>query len=482
MQTEVVGRKREVEILQGIFNSKDPEFLAIYGRRRVGKTHLIREFFSDKGVYFEITGQKEGNMHVQLENFIRSFSMTFFNNIPLKIPSNWQEAFSLIDAQISAASKKFIFFIDELPWLATPKSNVMQTLDHFWNAYWSRRSNIILIVCGSAASWMLDELINAKGGLYNRLTKTILLKPFNLKGTQEFLESRGIHLKPIQILDLYMVFGGIPHYLKQIAKGKSAQQIINDVCFKSDGLLYGEFDRLFHSLFNHAEVHFSIVKAIASQRNGISREKLIEKTGIPTGGSLNKYLQELEASEIIKSYTPLDKKKKDRYFRISDEYVLFYLQWIEPIKDRGMDLGDAYWKTQLKTAKMNAWKGYSFESICLKHSEQIKRALGLENIHSNIGGWRYLPKKGSKNAGTQIDLIFDREDGAVTLCEIKYSDYVFKVDKEYAKDLASKITIFEENYSTKKQVFMTLITTCGIKHSLWSEDLIHSDLTLKDLF
>lgn len=483
-KTQLVGRDVEEKVLKELLNSKEAEFLAIYGRRRVGKTYLINTFFSDKGTYFEITGQKDGSLENQLENFISMLSKIFYGGIPLKVPKTWKEAFSLLNNQVESIpqSKKMIIFLDELPWLASKKSNLMQALDYYWNSHWSKKSKVILIVCGSAASWMLDYLINAKGGLYNRLTKVMHLKPYRLKQTQEFLNSRGIALKPLQILDLYMAFGGIPHYLKQVKKGKSASQNINEICFQKEGFLYGEFKRLFASLFDHSEIHEAIVRAIASKRNGISRDELIEMTKFSSGGTLNKRLKELEASSFIQSYIPLGKKKKDHYYRVSDEYVYFYLNWIEPLVERGVDGGKAHWRTQSRTQKVISWKGYAFESICLKHIDQIRTSLELDEIYCEVGSWRYLPKKGSSNLGAQIDLLFDREDGVITLCEIKYSDKIFSVGKDIAKQLVNKINVFEKYYPTDKQIFFTLITTKGMKQTIWSDELVQSEVVLDDLF
>src|SRR3990167_6124886 len=261
-QKKIFGREAEIKILDNLWKSTEAEFLAIYGRRRVGKTYLIREYFSSKKcVYFEITGQKDGSLKQQLENFIKIFSSVFANELQLCIPSNWKDAFELLTKEIERISKSqnIVIFFDELPWLATKRSGMLQALDYYWNRFWSRCFNLTFIVCGSAASWMLDNLINAKGGLHNRLTKTILLKPYNLKGVQQFLAYRNIHLNPKQILDHYMVFGGIPYYLKQIEKGKSALQNINKVCFQTDGLLNNEFDRLFRSLFANAEDNLLII-------------------------------------------------------------------------------------------------------------------------------------------------------------------------------------------------------------------------------
>lgn len=483
-EERIIGREEEQKILKEVLTSSEAEFLAIYGRRRVGKTHLIREYFSDKGIYLELTGQKDGKLHDQLENFIQKFSEKFYKGLQLKAPNSWKEAFKMINGEIEKIpkSKKFILFLDELPWLASKKSNLMQSLDYFWNSYWSKYKNLIVIACGSAASWMIDKLINAKGGLYNRLTKIILLRPYNLKETLGFLRSKGITLSQHQVLDLYMAFGGIPHYLKQARKGKSVTQIINESCFQSQGLLYQEFDRLFESLFESPKVHEALVRAIASQQNGISRKRLIEVTGIPSGGRLNQWLAELEASNFTQSYVPLGRKKKDHYYRVIDEYTYFYLKWIEPLKKSGHDGGKNYWKTQIKTPKVLSWKGYAFENVCFKHLDQIRASLDLDSIHSQVGSWRFLPERGKEESGAQIDLIFDREDGVVTLCEMKYSDKIFIMDKSFSRSLAKKMNIFEMHYPTNKQIFFCIITTRGAKQTVWSEEIIQNEISLEDIF
>jgi AAA+ ATPase superfamily predicted ATPase len=481
----IIGREKEIKLLNQVWSSKEAEFVAVYGRRRVGKTHLIREFFSDKAaIYFELSGEKDGSLASQLGNFIEVFSNVFFKGIPLQTPKSWKSAFALLTQELEKLpkSKKMVLFFDELPWLATKKSGMLQALDYYWNRYWSRYSNLKLIACGSAASWILEKLINAKGGLYNRLTKTILLKPYSLKGAREFLKARGIALTPKQTLDFYMVFGGIPHYLKQIEKGRSATQEINRICFQSDGLLYGEFDRLFASLFEHAEDNHAIITAIGSLRHGITREELIRKTRFSSGGTLNKRLAELESSGLIQSYIPYGHKKKEMYFRLVDEYCYFYLSWIQPLKSKGIEGGKNYWQTKSKTASAISWSGYTFETICLKHIDQIKEALELQAVHCEFGSWRYISEKGSQAVGTQIDLLFDREDGVITIFEIKHSEHCFAVDKECARAIKNKLEVFEKHFPSRKQFFVVMIATMGIKPTIWSDGLIQSVITLEDLF
>ncbi|MBM3197812.1 MAG: ATP-binding protein [Chlamydiae bacterium] len=482
---KIVGREPEIKLLDTLWASSEAEFLAVYGRRRVGKTYLIREYFSKKKcVYFEVTGQKDGSLQQQLENFIHVFSQTFTRNLPLRTPVSWKEAFDLLTQEIENLSKSraVVLFFDELPWLATKKSGVMQALDYYWNRFWSRYPQLICVVCGSAASWMLDNLVNAKGGLHNRLTKTILLKPYNLRGVWQFLSHHGIHLTPKQILDHYMVFGGIPHYLKQIEKGKSALQNINRVCFQPDGLLYDEFDRLFQSLFAQAEDSLQIIKAIAKHQHGISREELVFSINMHSGGTLTKRLEELESAGFIQGYIPYGRRVKDRTYRVIDEYCYFYLRWIEPFKRGGVLGGKEYWQTKGKTQSALAWAGYAFENVCFKHVDQIRRALDLQAISCEIGSWKYFPSRGKKDAiGAQIDLIFDREDGVVTLCEIKYSEKIFALEKSEAMNILHKVELFSSSIQQKKQVQVALITTQGVKSTLWSEDVVQHTITLEDL-
>ena len=483
MSEKIFGREKEIQVLDQIWSSNEAEFLAIYGRRRVGKTHLIREYFSKKkAIYFEMTGQKDGSLKEQLENFVKIFSALFFKNLPLRPPTTWKQAFEMLMEEIEKSSRPIVLFFDELPWLATPKSRMLQALDYYWNRYWSHHSKLILVVCGSAASWMLDNLINAKGGLHNRLTKTILLRPYNLREAQQFLAHRNIHLNPKQLLDVYMIFGGIPYYLRQIERGKSALQIINKVCFQKEGLLYSEFDRLFQSLFENASDNLSIIKAISKHQIGISREELVSTTGIRSGGTLNKRLRELETAGFIQSYIPYGRKIKDHYYRVIDEYCYFYLRWIEPFKKTGIEGGKEYWQTKGKTVAALIWAGYAFENICLKHIDQIRHALDLQSVACDIGNWRFIPKRNQQALGAQIDLLFDREDGVITLCEIKYTDKLFVLDKAQAKILMNKIDAFETYFSSKKQLHFALITVSGLKQTAWSQDLIHNVVTLSDFF
>jgi uncharacterized protein len=485
MSKQIVGRDRETKILNNIWNSKEAELVAIYGRRRVGKTYLVRELFSKKGIYCEIVGKKDAPLSEQLENFSDAISKTFHKDISVRIPKNWKDAFKLLTKEIEniPRSKKILIFFDELPWMATPKSGLLQNVDYFWNSVWSRTKNLKIVLCGSAAAWIIDNLINAKGGLYNRITRTILLEPFNLFETKMFLKKRGIHLKDKHVLDIYMVMGGIPHYLKQVQKGKSAIQNIDDICFLKDGLLYSEFQKIFKSLFDASDIHLVLVKEIAKQRYGIDRNQLLNNLNMTSGGTFDKRMEELEAAGFIQRFVPYGKKIKNHYYRVIDEYTLFYLTWIEPYSRLrlGGGGGEEYWPNKAKTGVWLDWAGASFEQICYKHIQQIKGALGLSGVSCEAGNWRYVPTKTSKEQGAQIDLLFDRDDNTISLCEIKYSENLFVLDKAYANKLVSKSQVFEKYFQTNKQIFWCLITMEGVKKNMWYEDLIHNEVALKDL-
>ncbi len=479
---KLIGRDNEKKKLTKILNSKQAEFLAIYGRRRVGKTFLIREFFRKKQPYFELVGQNNSDLKSQLGNFYNSITDAFKPDLPIKKPENWKEAFSILTKLIKSQKRgKIIIFFDELPWLATRRSGLLEALDHEWNCTWSQIENLKLIVCGSAASWMLEKLIHSKGGLYNRVTDVIHLKPFTLGESNRFLKSKGIKLKAMQVLELYMVMGGIPYYLNQIEKGKSAAQVINSLCFNEEGLLFTEFSRLFESLFDSADGHYKIIRQIAKKGNNIRRNDLLELTGHKSGGGFKKKIQELKMSGFIKEIVPYGKKTRDMTIKIVDEYTLFYLQWIEPLQLKASMVNSKFWLNAVKHPKYQTWSGYAYEAVCMKHIDNILNALEIESISGEIGCWQFISPKGSEKQGAQIDMLIDRFDNTINVCEIKFSNEPFVIDKTYAKNLSKKIDVFEETTKTKKQIFLTMITTFGAKKNMYSEDLVDSEVTLDDL-
>lgn len=483
---EFIGRERELLLLDEIYSSKEPEFLAVYGRRRVGKTLLIRQFFKNKdAIYMEVTGVKDGKLNDQLQNFIDSFSEVFSSSLPLARPKNWRLAFDLLTQTIKTLSKKkkVILFLDEIPWLSTRRSGLLQQIDYFWNRHWNQIPNFKFIVCGSAASWVLDNIINAKGGLYNRITLTMLLKPFTLTEAKKFLRSRNIKYNENQILDVYIVTGGIPHYLKQFKRSKSVIQNINDICFTKDGLLYGEFEKLFQSLFSNNEFYQAVIALIANSSGGINLTNLSQKLNLKKGGRIVKKLQELEDSGFIKKFIPLGRNSRDGVYKIVDEYTLFYLKWIQQFVNRNESPGDnQFWHLTSKSPSWYSWAGYAFERICFKHSGKIAKAIGINAINYRVCDWRHISQKKSNEVGAQIDILFDRDDGVITICEVKYKKGIVAVDKKLAKQLAQKLQVFEQMHKTDKQINLCLITTLGIKKSIWSDDLIDHQVIAEKLF
>lgn len=384
----------------------------------------------------------------------------------------------------SDKKKKIILFFDEFPWLATKNSNLLQNLAYYWNQHWSKNNRIKLIICGSSASWIIDNIVNNKGGLHNRLTRKIHLQPFGLKDTKLFLTQAKIHLTEHQILQLFMVLGGIPYYLSKVEKGLSAAQNIDQLAFRKKAFLMEEFDNLFSSLFGKDEIYRDIVRVIASYRYGIGQQELLKKMGkaLQGKGGLKK-LHVLRDTNFIAGFKSKFHRKKGIYYKVIDPYVLFYLQWIEPIKDslqeRGLSKG--YWEKIQTSAPWYSWAGYAFEAICMEHIPQISEALRLTPT-AIPSSWKYAPKKGDKRQGAQVDLLFDRDDGAITLCEIKYTRELFVIDKEYAQKLKQRIDIFQKVTRTNKQLFLSLISATGLKSNSYAKDLVQGVVTLSDLF
>ncbi|MES2199147.1 MAG: ATP-binding protein [Chlamydiota bacterium] len=480
--TQIVARHQELQALNKIYSSGKSEFLAVYGRRRVGKTFLIREFFRDKGTYFHITGVKDSPVRKQLRNFIEEFKRVFKTSPP-SLPKDWQEAFSFLREAIEAlpGSQRIILFFDELPWLATHRSLFLQDLDYFWNRHASDNNRVVLIICGSAAAWMIRKIIQHKGGLHGRLTATIHLKPFDLSETELFLKSQDVILDRRQIIELYMAIGGIPKYLTYVERGLSSVQIINKICFK--GPLVDEFDELYSSLFEHHDRYVAIVRALTKRNQGLTKTEITEATGMTSGGGLNIILEDLEQSGFIMLIPDLGKTKKNLRYRLVDEYSLFYIRWIEKAKELNIGGIDAnFWINTEGSPELRAWAGYTFEGICMKHLGAIKETLGISGVLTHTSGWLYKPEKESAEKGTQIDLIIDRADNCINLCEIKFSNDTFTINKAYEQVLRQRKSIFIEKTGTRKTVFLTFITLYGISKESGYFGIVDKELTMDDLF
>ncbi|MCP4678005.1 MAG: ATP-binding protein, partial [Deltaproteobacteria bacterium] len=423
----IVGREAEKRVLQKARESNEAELIAVYGRRRVGKTYLVSQFFGNESFYFELTGMRSGSLHEQLSNFADVLSRRV--GLDLAVPSSWADAFRklvrVLEGQQHKKKDRVILFFDEVPWLASRRSQFLSALSYFWNSWASRRPNIVVILCGSAASWMLEKVVGDKGGLHNRLTRRIRLMPFSLGETMRFLQSRGVSLDRQQLLQIFMVTGGIPQYLKQIEPGLSGAQNIDNLCFQPEGFLHDEFDRLYASLFEDSAKHISVVRALAKNRSGLSRRELLNKAGLVSGGTSSRILTALEESGFINRDVPFGKRVNSARYRLTDEYSLFYLTWIDR---RRRNLQGESWVHLSQSRRWATWAGFSFEGICLKHIERITAGLGISGMQTSASTWQH--RGDAKNQGAQVDLLIDRADHCVTICEIKHCDGIFQINRD----------------------------------------------------
>ena len=470
----IIGRKKEILKLGSITESKKSEFLAVYGRRRVGKTFLIREYF-DYSFDFQISGLANADTGQQLFNFDTALQKQ--SNLIYESPSkNWLIAFQRLIEVIenkTSPQKKVIFF-DELPWFDTKASDFMMGLEHFWNSWASNRKDILLIVCGSAASWMLNILINNHGGLHNRVTQKMKIEPFNLNETEQMLVAKHCVLDRYQIVQLYMAMGGIPYYLDAIQPDLSALQNIQQLFFDKSGLLKNEFFNLYRSLFRKYDIYEKVVEILSTKTEGLQRNDIIKLSGIASGGTLTKVLSDLEESGFISSYIAFDNKQKNITYRLSDFYTSFYFKFI---KD-GKYQGENSWINLNDNPVQRTWQGFTFEQICIDHVGQIKKALGISGIQSNHVSW----KGGTDEKSAQIDLLIDRRDHVINICECKFSMDTFAIDKVYSEKLRAKIATFKTVSNTKKSVFLTMITTYGVEKNKYANLLMQNEIMMDDLF
>lgn len=443
-----------------------------YGRRRVGKTFLIRHVFENK-LTFSITGLSNATLIRQLDNFNGTIKKQY-PKVNFTPAAKWSEAFDQISEVIDKSKqKKKVIFIDELPWFDTAHSGFISALEHFWNDWATKRKDLLLVVCGSAASWMINNLINNKGGLHNRVTQRIKVEPFTLQECKAFMTSKSIALDNYQLVQLYMVLGGVPFYWDEVKKGQSAAQNIDRICFAANGLLLTEFSNLYKSLFDKAERHEAIVNALAKKGKGLTRDEISSESGLPSGGGLTRLLNELEESGFIRRYIPFGKKSRNTLYQLCDFFSLFHLRFIRGTKTFDKD----HWVKLIDSTKYRAWSGYAFEQVCMSHIPQIKKTLGINGIETESSSWR------SSNTinGAQIDLLIDRRDGVINICEMKFSVGTFIIDKKYNNELLNKVNVFKSETATKKSVFLTILTTFGLQTNAYSGN-VQNDLNMDVLF
>lgn len=471
---KIIGRKREKEELMRCLNSKRPEFVVVYGRRRIGKTFLVREFLNNRFSFYA-TGLTDEKTKGQLRAF--NVSLMQYGSRQKTMPADWFEAFSRLRAILESEEvyrepirNKRVVFLDELPWMDTARSDFKSALEYFWNSWGSTQEDLVLIVCGSATSWIINNLLNSRKGFHNRVTNRIKLAPFSLKECEELLEFNDIVMTRSQIVESYMVFGGVPYYLSLFDSRLSLTQNINELCFKEYGNLRGEYDALFHSLFDKPEKHMTILKALAGRKEGLSRNDLSLIKEIGGGSVLTKDLRELEECGFIRKFTTLARGENDALYQLIDPFTLFSITFIEGEKCNA-------WDTYLNSPGYVSWRGNAFEIVCLNHVNRLKATLGISGIETREYAWR--SKKDGKR--TQIDLIIDRKDGVVNLCEMKFTNEAFVLSQEESERLRKRLTVFQEESGVNKAIHITLVSANGLKPNKYS-GILQSVIPGEDLF
>ena len=471
----IIGRDKERRELEVLFGSGKPEFLVVYGRRRVGKTFLIREFFKDDFV-FTHTGLSGVGMDVQLAEFNKSLRRV--RGEAHSEAADWYSAFDCLRGHIEQSGPgRKVIFIDELPWMDTPKSLLLPALEHFWNDCAAGRDDVFLIVCGSATSWVIGKLLQDKGGFYGRVTGRLLVKPFSLKECEAFYREAGIVYSRYQMVESYMIFGGIPYYLSLMRKELSFPQNVDRLCFCEGGALCDEYDLLYRSLFKNPEGHMAVVEALARKKAGLSREALLKGSGLSDGGGFTRTLRDLEQSGFIRRYSGYGKKTRDALYQLTDPFTLFCLRFFKDGAPQAATPSSPFWSAYTDDGGHRAWTGYAFEQVALAHIDQIKRKLQIGGVMTRQYSWRSAKSK----PGAQIDLVIDRNDGVINLCEMKYCRDVYEIDAAYEKQLRQRSEAFRRETGTKSALHTTLITTYGLVRNEHAAG-IQSEVTMADLF
>lgn len=476
--SNIIGREKEQKILHTVCEEKEARLVAVYGRRRVGKTYLIKQFFNEQFDFF-FTGSFETPMKVQLALFNEALQK--YNHRRFPMPKNWFEAFGQLQDYLSCVRKeRIVVFLDELPWMDTAKSMFIKAFGYFWNSWASTRNGLTLIVCGSATSWMIDKIIGDKGGLYGRVSRSIYLAPFNLHEVEQFLtQKKGIIWNRYQILEAYMILGGIPYYLDMLDKDLPFDQNIDELFYRNNAPLRTEYDFLFRSLFKSASIYRQVVELLAKKNKGLTLKEIKETITDYNGGALTTALNNLCRCDFIRRYSSYGKKERGSIYQLTDLFSLYYLKYIAG--HSGLD--EHYW-SNLKESARNAWAGYAFEQVCLHHISQIRAKLSIKGVLTNICTWsspKHIDKDGSEWPGVQIDLLLCRSDHIIDICEMKYSKDLFTITGEYEKHLRERTNAFVHLTKTRDATHTILVTTYGLKQNMYSGS-IYATITMDDLF
>ena len=471
-----IGQKREIERIRLCMEAKQAQLIVVYGRRRVGKTFLVETFFHDQFA-FSLTGAFNQPKKVQLMNF--SDEIRFQTGRDEETPDSWRAAFTMLRQYLSSLDNdnKHVVFFDELPWMDTRGSDFLPSFEWFWNSWGSKQNNLVMVICGSATSWMIKNIADNKGGLFNRQTCRIYLEPFSLNETEQYLVSRNIRWSRIEIAECYMIMGGMPYYLNLLNPKMSFRQNIDNLFFRKKGELWDEFHHLYRSLFTNGDRYIEVAEILSKKKMGLTRKELAEKTTITSSSILSKILDDLAESGFIRIYSYYGHKKRDTVYQLCDYYSLFYFRFIKD--NYGKD--ESFWSHSYDNPSRRAWCGLTFEQLCKDHIRQIKKALGISGVVTEESSWYLRGSSDGMRNGSQIDLLIDRRDMAINVCELKFSMNEFEIDKEYDLNLRNKIETFRQSTDCRKSLILTMITTFGIKQNKYS-GIVNNQIVLDDLF
>ena len=473
----IIGRHNEIDRLHKAYNSETSEFVVVYGRRRVGKTFLVRETFNNTFTFYH-TGLSNSPLRKQLANWQSSLK-EYGNKKRVRFPRTWLDAFDLLKELInSSKEEKKVIFLDEMPWMDTPRSGFVTALEHFWNGWASARNDILLVACGSATSWMMNKVIRNKGGLHNRVTVRIPLRPFILHECEEYAKSKKLGFTRKQIMQCYMVMGGVPYYWSFLDRSMSLAQNIDNIFFDPEGQLHDEFNELYASLFRKPEMYVKIIRTLSIKRIGMTREEILQSDKeIYDNGKLTQVLEDLESCGFIRKYTSFGYTDKHAIYQLMDSYTLFYYRFIGENKHNDPH----FWSANQDSPVFYNWNGLAFERVCLDHVRQIKKALGVEGVVSNEYGWQSKGNKDKDTIGAQIDLLIDRNDDVIDLCEMKFTKLPYSMTEDEYDKIQNRKNRFIIETGTTKAVHLILVAAAGVKRNSYIDDF-QNVVTGDDLF
>ena len=410
-----VGRKKELSLLEESYLSSKSEIFTVYGRRRIGKSTLIEIFARQKPNFFSFEGIEGQNSSFQIKHFTEMLKKQLQDPLLSSIQfQSWDAVFTYVSERLMTKTRpneKIIFFLDEIQWMAAGRSSFISLLKYYWDNYW-KKSNVLMILCGSIASFMVNKVVHSKA-LYGRIDHEILLKGLHPFEAKAFFADK--HKSTEEILKYYLILGTIPKYLEYINPSRSFQWNMNKLFFSSHGSMINEIKKIFYSQFKESTIYFDIVKLLKSGPLALS--EICTRLKIKSGGGLKRYLTNLENAEIIRSHVPFNRKANSRLkkYVLSDEYLNFYFKYLEPnLRIIEESESEKLFETLTKNS-FDVWLGFAFEKFCIKHNSWLADLMGFKD--DVLIASPYFERKDQR---FQIDLVYLRADKVITICEIKH--------------------------------------------------------------